>query len=272
MLPAPPQRVWLWSLLLVVALGLSACPGCGSGTAPEPSTTEVKLLPLGDVPPELEAVRAELEATFPGMPVTVLPAEPLPADIHHEGTIYAELLMAHYRERGPGLLLLLDADLANQLYTAVYSQVDLPHGNAVLSLPRFRTLAGVMPKEGATLTEEAMDRSKVRAARQAVHSVGRLIGSFPCKEEHCIHHRSSTVDILDRADEVCERHQMILAALLDVVVKKRAAAAATTSEGETDEVASQPAAEEGVRPDPTVQQAAGEAPASEAGTPDDASN
>src|SRR5690606_37568948 len=158
--------------------------------------------------------------------------------------------------------------LANQLYTAVYSQVDLPHGNAVLSLPRFRTLAGVMPKEGATLTEEAMARSKVRAGRQAVHTVGRLIGSFPCKEEHCIHHRSSTVDILDRADEVCERHQAILAALLDVVIKKRADAAAEASEG-AGETPSQPTEAAGARPDPAVQQAAGEAPAAGAGPADE---
>jgi len=222
--PALQHRVWLWSLLLVAGFGLSACPGCmGGGGTPDPSTTEVKLLPLGSVPPELETIREDLESTFPGMPITVLPPEPLPSDIHHEGTIYAELLMAHYRERGPGLVLLLDADLANQLYTAVYSQVDLPHGNAVLSLPRFRTLAGVMPKDGEPVSEEALARSRTRAGRQAIHTVGRLIGSFPCKEERCMHHRSSTVDVLDRADEVCEKHQLMIAALLDLVVKKRAA-------------------------------------------------
>jgi predicted Zn-dependent protease len=221
-LPASQHRVWLWSLLLIAGFGLSGCPGCmGAAGSPEPSTTEVKLLPLGAIPPELEAIRADLEATFPGMPVTVLPVEPLPPDIHHEGTIHAELLMAPYRDRGPGIMLLLDADLANQLYSAVYSQVDLPHGNAVLSLPRFRTLAGVMPKEGSTPTEADLERAQMRAGRQAIHTVGRLIGSFPCKEERCMHHRSSTVDVLDRADEVCERHQLMIAALLDVVVHGR---------------------------------------------------
>lgn len=226
MLPALQHRLWPWSLLLLAGFGLSACPGCMSAGAPDPSTTEVKLLPLGTLPPEVDAIVADLELTFPGMPVTVLPVEPLPDGIHHEGTIHAELLMAHYRERGPGLLLLLEADLANQLYSAVYSQVDLPHGNAVLSLPRFRTLAGVMPKEDALPTEEALARSKMRAGRQAIHTVGRLIGIFPCKEERCMHHRSSTVEVLDRADEVCERHQLMLTALLDVVAKKRAGAQA----------------------------------------------
>lgn len=200
------------------------------GGAPQPAATEVRLLPLGEAPQELDAIRADLEVTFPGIPISVLPVEPLPSDIHHEGTIYAELLMQHYRERGPGLLVLLDDDLANQLYSAVYSQVDLPHGNAVLSLPRFRTIAGIMPRPDRELTEEALARARVRAGRQAIHSVGRLIGVFPCKEERCMHHRSSTVDILDRADEVCEKHQLILAGLIDNVVQRRAQATEPASE------------------------------------------
>src|SRR5690606_17320945 len=96
-----------------------------------------------------------------------------------------------------------------------------------LSLPRFRTLAGVMPKDGEPVSEEALARSRTRAGRQAIHTVGRLIGSFPCKEERCMHHRSSTVDVLDRADEVCEKHQLMIAALLEAGAVPGDRAAAT---------------------------------------------
>ena len=209
-------------LLLAGVIGLSACPGCGAGGPPKPSTTQVKLLPLGDAPiPELAAIEAELRATFPGLPIEVLPPEPLPTDIRRDGKLYAELLMAHYNQRGPGIVLLLDEDLSTQVYTAVFSQVDFPHGNAVLSLPRLREEKGLMPREGATLSPEDAARAEVRARRQAVNATGKLLGLFPCKEERCVYHRSDEVRTLDKADAVCAKHGAMLPFILAELVKAR---------------------------------------------------
>jgi len=217
----------LFPLLLVGVLGLSACPGCiGGGGPPKPATTELALLPLGDAPiPELAAIEEELRTSFPGLPIRVLPAEPLPPDVHQDGKLYAELLMAHYRERGPGILLVLDEDLATQVYSAVFSQVDFPHGNAVLSLPRFRDPKGFMPKAGTVPSPEDAERGVVRARRQAVNATGKLLGLFPCKEEQCVFHRSSEVKSLDKAIGICAKHGAMLPIILEDLVKSRAEAA-----------------------------------------------
>ena len=109
--------------------------------------------------------------------------------------------------------------LSSQLFNAVYSQVDLPRGNAVLAVPRFRTLDGSLPRDGVAATEEDAARARVRAGRQAVNAVGKLFGLFPCKEERCVFHRSANVAAIDRADSVCAKHAAQLPMLLEAILR-----------------------------------------------------
>lgn len=251
----------LLPLLLVGVLGLSACPGCGGGGPPKPATTEIALLPLGDAPPaEFAAIEEELRTSFPGLPIRVLPTEPLPEGVHQDGKLYAELLMAHYRERGPGIVLVIDEDMSTQVYTAVFSQVDFPHGNAVLSLPRFRDPMGLMPKAGSTPSAEDAERAVVRTRRQAVNATGKLLGLFPCKEERCVFHRSSEVKSLDKADGVCAKHGAMLPIILEELVKSRGGS--PVSEQAADAAASKKPTEDAAAPTEVAGEAAQGAAAS----------
>ena len=148
-------------------LALSACPACPGqrGGPTQPQARSIALLPVGTHSElELAAIEADLRKMFPPLPVSRLPREALPAGVlRDDGAVSAERLMEHYAARGPGLLLLLDADLSSELFNAVYSQVDLPRGNAVMALPRFRTLSGAMPRDGIAANDEDAARARIRA-------------------------------------------------------------------------------------------------------------
>lgn len=220
--------------LLLLALALTACSPCGGGrTTTEPAAKRITVLPMGgEAGRQVEGVKQALAERYPGLPVTALPAEPIPAGVEREagGAVSAERLMQGLQERGPGLLVLLDADLGSSVQSAVYSQVDFPHGNAVVAFARFRTADGTLPAPGASLSPEAVARADQRTRRQAVTAVGRLLAPFPCKEQHCFLHRSGGVEDIDAADRFCERHTLLLERALQSI---RAAQGGTSAQGTT---------------------------------------
>ncbi|MCI0569846.1 MAG: hypothetical protein L0Y66_03775 [Myxococcaceae bacterium] len=200
-----------WAPLTLLALALTACAPCGGTHTPTatPAATRITVLPLGEgAAAHVEAVRAGLTATYPGLPVTVAPAEPLPAGVEGDspGAVSAEKLMDTLAARGPGLLVLLDADLGSRVFSSVFSQVDFPRGNAVVALARFHTADGSPPAPGAALSAEAQARAGMRTRKQAINAVGKLLALFPCKEERCVLQRPSGVQALDKAEGLCPRH------------------------------------------------------------------
>lgn len=200
--------------VLLPLLFLTGCGFCGRGGLDQVGiqTREVSIVPVGaHEPSEVEGVLPALQKQFPGMTFRIMPAEPLPEGVRTErGSVFAELLMAKYTARGPGLVLLLDEDLSTQVFGVVYSQVDLPNGNAVVALPRLRTADGELPAKGAEVSPESLTRTQHRVAHQTVNAVGKLLGLFPCKQERCYFRRPDIVAELDQVDSVCARHEIIL--------------------------------------------------------------
>lgn len=175
-------------------------------------TREFQLIPVGtERSAELEALVPFLTERFPGLTFSLGEPRPLGKDVFSEhGSVSAELLMEGYKDAGPGKILLLDADLSTQVFGVVYTQVDLPRGNAVIALPRMRTLLGQIPEEGKPLAEEDQTRAKRRIEHQAANVVGKLLGIFPCKEDRCVFRRPTVITELDEIEGLCSKHAVLL--------------------------------------------------------------
>jgi archaemetzincin len=154
----------------------------------------IHILPVAPVPPSaLQRLRERLGETF-GARVSVLGELPLPSRGYDAGRgqhLATELLRLIEGSHGRTIVLgVTEADLYAAGMNFVCGQADPRGGAAVISLARLRQeFYGEGPDEELFLE---------RAAKEAVHETGHLLGLPHCPDAGCVMHFSNSLRDTDR--------------------------------------------------------------------------
>jgi tetratricopeptide (TPR) repeat protein len=199
--------------------GLAAREPDSTAQPKPPRVGEIVVVPLGGrVAPELEGLPAFLSDYFPGLKVSVGPAEELPAGAYHHawrGVVWDDLEQ-RLREQ-PGRIYVLERDLGSyDEKSFLFSRLDFAHARAAVSLSRLRSPVGNRTDEDTTLTGGMLTSARNRFRSQMIATVAKLLGvSFHCQSATCaLRERRSVADFDLHEPAFCETHGRELRAAL----------------------------------------------------------
>jgi predicted Zn-dependent protease len=184
-----------------------------------PRVGEIVVVPLGNrVPPEMEGLPAFFADHFPGLKVSVGPAEELPAGayLHAWRGVVWDDLEQRLRQQ-PGRIYVLEGDLGSyDEKSFLFSRLDLAHARAAVSLSRLRSPVGGRTDEETTLTGGMLTSAQNRFRSQMIATVAKLLGvSFHCQSATCaLRERRSVADFDLHKPAFCETHERELRAAL----------------------------------------------------------
>jgi archaemetzincin len=156
----------------------------------------VLIIPFGEIDQEvLDVIASRLDAAF-GCDTVIHAAVPVPSHAYnparrqYRSTEILRLLKKSTSGGREGVLGIIDLDLYVPDLNFVFGEADVTAGAAIISLTRLRQeFTGRRPDRAIFL---------LRAAKEAVHELGHIIGFGHCPDPRCIMHFSNSLADTDR--------------------------------------------------------------------------